>query len=152
MNPRSLFYVEKWPGVDFRWGSLFVVTGTQRCFNVDLGRDVEQLIFNVETTLLISTSGKQPIFNVVSTSKHNVETTSDFNVETTSDFKVETTSDFNVETTSYFNVETMSDFNAETTSYFNVETSDFNVETKPDFKRNNVRFQRWFIFTKSNVF
>ena len=26
MNPRSLFYVEKWPGVDFRWGSLFVVT------------------------------------------------------------------------------------------------------------------------------
>ena len=27
MNPRSLFYVEKWPGVDFRWGSLFVVTG-----------------------------------------------------------------------------------------------------------------------------
>ena len=23
---RLLFYVEKWPGVDFRWGSLFVVT------------------------------------------------------------------------------------------------------------------------------
>ena len=42
--------------------------GTQRCFNVVLmlifGRDVEQLIFNVEPTLLllILTSEKQPIF------------------------------------------------------------------------------------------
>ena len=36
--------------------------GTQCCFNVVLrlilGRDVKQLIFNVKTTLLISTSGK----------------------------------------------------------------------------------------------
>ena len=42
-----------------------------------LGHDVEQLIFNAETMLLISTSGKQPIFNVVSTSDFNVEATSD---------------------------------------------------------------------------
>ena len=53
----------------------------QRCFKVDLGRDVEQPIFNVKTTLLISTSGKRPIFNVVSTSDFNIETTSNFNVE-----------------------------------------------------------------------
>ena len=46
-------------------------------------------IFNVETTLLISTSGKQHISNVVSTSKHNVETMSDFNVETMSNFNVD---------------------------------------------------------------
>ena len=61
-----------------------------------LGRDVEQLIIvtiNVETSLLISTSGKQPIFNVFSTSKHNIKTASDFNVETTSYYNVETTSD-----------------------------------------------------------
>ena len=56
--------------------------------------------------------GKQPFFNVVSTSVFNVETTLDFHVETTSYFNVGTTSFFNVETTSYFNVET--------TSYFNV--------------------------------
>ena len=81
-----------------------------------LGRDVEQLIFNVKTTLLISTSGN----NSFSTSDFNVETMSDFNVETTSDFNVETTSDFNVE--KYFGVET--------TTYFNVET-------------NRMSFQRW---------
>ena len=55
--------------------------------------NVEQPIFNADTTLLISTSGKQQIFNVVSMSDFNVEI---FNVETTSDFNVETTSDFNV--------------------------------------------------------
>ena len=49
---------------------------------------------NVETTLFISTSGKQLILNVVSTSDSNVKTTLDFNVETTSDFHVETRSDF----------------------------------------------------------
>ena len=38
---------------------------TKRCFKVDLGRDVEQLVFNVETKLLISTSEKQHIFNVI---------------------------------------------------------------------------------------
>ena len=64
-----------------------------------LGRDVEQIIFNVESTLLFSTSGRQPIVNVVSSFKHHVEITSDFNVETTSDFNVET-SDFNIEATS----------------------------------------------------
>ena len=59
--------------------------GTQRYFNVVLmlilGRDVEQPIFNV-VTLLISTLGKQPIFNDVSTSDFNIETKLDFNVET----------------------------------------------------------------------
>ena len=39
------------------------------CFKVVLrlilGRDFEQVIFNVETMLLISTSGKQTIFNVI---------------------------------------------------------------------------------------
>ena len=59
-------------------------------------------------------NGKQPSFNIVLTSKHDVEAMSDFNVETTSDFNVETSSDFNVETMSYFNIET--------TSFFNVET------------------------------
>ena len=54
-----------------------------------IGRDVEQLIFNVETTLLMSTFGKQSIFNVVSTSDFNVETTLYFNVETTSYFNVD---------------------------------------------------------------
>ena len=53
-----------------------------------LGRNVEQQIFNVETTLLISTSGKQLIFNVVSTSDFNLESTLDFNVETTSNLNV----------------------------------------------------------------
>ena len=70
-----------------------------------LGCDIEQLIFNVETTLLISMSGKQPNLDVV------------------------LTSDFNVKTTSDFNAETMPDFNVETTSYFNVETSGFNVDS-----------------------
>ena len=50
-----------------------------------------QRIFNVDKTLLISTLGKQPIFNNVSTSDFNVEKTLDFNVLTTSDFNVETT-------------------------------------------------------------
>ena len=104
---------------------------THRCFNVVLtlilGRDVKQLIFNVETPLLISTLRKQHIFSVASTSEHNVETTSDFKFEatayfTTSDFNVETTSDCNVQTTSYFNVETTSDYNVETTSYFNIDS------------------------------
>ena len=63
-----------------------------------LGCDVEQPIFNVETTLLIPMSQN----NLFSTSDFNFETTSGFNVETTSGFNVETTSDFNVETTSDF--------------------------------------------------
>ena len=32
----------------------------QRCFNVDLGRDVKQLLFNVETALLISLLENEP--------------------------------------------------------------------------------------------
>ena len=42
-----------------------IPAGTQRCLRLIIGRDIEQPIFNVDTTLLISTLGKQPIFNVV---------------------------------------------------------------------------------------
>ena len=56
MNPRSLFYVEKWPGVDFRWGSLFVVTpanhsNTNRVITI-LIHSVKTLFQNVFVTLL----------------------------------------------------------------------------------------------------
>ena len=37
-----------------------IPAGTQRCFKVDFSRDVEQPIFNVETTLLISTAESNP--------------------------------------------------------------------------------------------
>ena len=110
------------------WIVWYIPAGIKRCLRLILGRDVEQPISNVDTTLLISTLGKHPILNVVSKSNFNVETKFDFNVETTSDFIVETTWDFNVEITSYSNVETTSDFNVETTSYFNVATTSyFNV-------------------------
>ena len=36
MNSRSFFYVEKWPGVDFRWGSLFVVTQADDAYSSGL--------------------------------------------------------------------------------------------------------------------
>ena len=82
-NIWKVLQLNLWAFIHIWWN--IVPAGTQHCFNVVLtlifGRDVEQL-----TTLLIS---KQPIFNIVSTSKHNVETSSDYNVETTSDFNVD---------------------------------------------------------------
>ena len=35
-TPGHFFYVEKWPGVDFRWGSLFVVTPAKAVVNAGL--------------------------------------------------------------------------------------------------------------------
>ena len=76
---------------------MFYSTGRYQCvLMLILGRDVEQQILNIDTPLLISTVGKQPIFNVVSTSDFNVDTTLDFNIEKTSNYTVDTTSDFNV--------------------------------------------------------
>ena len=104
-----------------------------------LGRDVEQLISNVETTLLISTSGKQPISmsfqrrhkRQISTLKQRRISTSYFNSGT---------SYFNVETTSYFNVET---------SYFNVKQCNISTlkqrhfSTLIRFNKIGCLFQRW---------
>ena len=46
MNPRSLFYVEKWPGVDFRWGSLFFVTPAQLVVKKFTGSNPTAYIFS----------------------------------------------------------------------------------------------------------
>ena len=98
----------------------------------------QPLIFNVNTSLLVSKSAKQP--NVVATYKHNIETTSNFNVETTLHLIVETTSDSNVKNVIFH--------------IWNNPTSlqHINITLKQrHFQRWNVRFQRWFILTKSNV-